>query len=83
MRVLARSVMLSMMLVGAACAPKISGTATENELCRAWGATLFFPSRQDTGLTAEGLTAQIRDFRAACPGYPAPPQSHPVSARAL
>ena len=64
--------MLSMMLAAAACAPRTYATATEDELCRAWGAGLFLPSRADTDITVTGLNDQIRDYRAACPGFPAP-----------
>lgn len=49
-----------------------SGIETERTLCRIWGEGLILPSRADTQKTAEGLTAQISDYRAACPGYPTP-----------
>ncbi|MBP0484690.1 hypothetical protein [Sagittula salina] len=46
-----------------------SATETERTLCDVWGEGLFLPSRKDTEETAEGLTAQIADFKAACPGH--------------
>ncbi|EBA08672.1 hypothetical protein SSE37_03480 [Sagittula stellata E-37] len=49
-----------------------SGTETERTLCRIWGQGLFLPSRTDTADTAQRLIAQIGDYRAACPGWPAP-----------
>ena len=56
-----------------ACSPFLaSATATERALCEVWGSGLLLPSRRDTQETAERLTAQIRDYRAACPGWPLP-----------
>ena len=55
---------LLMPLAAMACAPKISNT--ETEICRAWGETLFNPSRQDTEQTAIWLAEQQMIYGAAC-----------------
>jgi hypothetical protein len=49
-----------------------TGSATERALCEVWGEGLFLPSRADTADTVTGLNDQVRDYRAACPGFPSP-----------
>lgn len=58
---------VAVMLPLAACAPAISHTATEREICIGWADSLFRPSRQDTYPTAVGLTRQYRLQEAYCP----------------
>lgn len=56
------------MLLLAGCAPKMSATATEREICIGWADSLFRPSRKDTYPTAVGLTRQYDQQAAYCPG---------------
>ena len=53
----------------AGCAPPaFQATATEAELCRAWGESLPTRSRMDTAQTRMEIQIGYADFINACPG---------------
>ena len=53
-----------------ACGPgKTTATATENALCRAWGADLPTRSRHDTPQTQDEIEQAYATFANACPNH--------------
>lgn len=59
----------SLMVALTGCAPSMmQATATEAELCRAWGESLPTRSRMDTAQTRMEIQIGYADFLNACPG---------------
>ena len=57
------------MILTACESTRTQATATEQELCIAWGESLPTRSRADTQQTRDEITAGYAAFGAACPDY--------------